>query len=271
MSRTAVVGLGLIGGSIALGTRARGFDADAAVRDRARRRGLDVADSLSDALEGAELAVLATPTAAVPALLAEVATLAPRAVLTDAASLKRPVAEAALRLSEGARCVGGHPMAGGRAPGVDGADPELFRGRPWAIVPTARSDDGAIARVERLARSLGARPLRLDAERHDRVMTWVSHLPLAASAALARAASRGSGDDLPALAGPGIGDATRLAATPEPLALELALADPDALASALESLAAELSEIGAALRGRDADALRTLLRAAATARRSFES
>jgi prephenate dehydrogenase len=215
--------------------------------------------------------VLAAPTAAIPALLAEAATLAPNAVLTDAASLKRPVVEAAARLPRTARCVGGHPMAGDRAPGIGGADPELFRGRPWAIVPTPRSDDEAIAAVERLAASLGARPLRLDAERHDRAMTWVSHLPLAASAALCLAASKGTGADLAALAGTGIRDATRLAATPEPLALELALADPESLAVALDALAAELSELRAALRGRDTEKLRALLRAAEAARRSLES
>jgi prephenate dehydrogenase len=270
MSRTAVVGLGLIGGSIALGARARGFDADAAVRDRARRRGLDVADRLPDALEGAELVVLAAPTAAIPALLAEAAVIAPGAVLTDCASLKRPVVEAAARLPERSRCVGGHPMAGGRAPGIDGADPELFRGRPWAVVPTARSDEAALARVERLAASLGARALRLDAERHDRAMTWVSHLPLAASAALALATSRGAGADLAPLAGPGISDATRLAATPETLAMELALADPAALAAAIEALSSALSALASALRRGDAEALRALLREAGAARRLLE-
>jgi prephenate dehydrogenase len=242
MSRTAVVGLGLIGGSIALGARARGFDIDAAVRERARRRGVTVAERLPDALEGAELVVLAAPTAAIPALLAEAAAVAPEAVLTDAASLKRPVIEAAARLPETARCVGGHPMAGGRAPGIDGADPELFRGRAWAVVPTARSDEDAIARVEYLAHALGARPLRLDAERHDRAMTWISHLPLAVSAALARSASSGAGADLAALAGP----------TPEALAQELALANPEALADAVEAVAGELRELADALRRHDA-------------------
>ncbi len=271
MSRTAVVGLGAIGGSIALGCRGRGFDADEGVRERARRRGLDVAERLSDALGDADLVVLATPTATIPALLAEAARLAPRAVLTDAASLKRPVVEAAVRLPEGARCVGGHPMAGGRSPGIDGADPELFRGRPWAIVPTSRSDEDAIRRVEGLAVSLGARPLRLDADRHDRAMTWVSHLPLAASAALVLAAAEGAGADLPALAGPGIRDATRLAATPEALAMELALADAEALAAAADAVGRHLRHVAEALRRGDAAALAAFFRAGRAARAPLDS
>jgi len=271
MSRIAVVGLGMIGGSIALGARARGFDADAGVRDRARRRGLEVADRLPDALADAELVVLAAPTAAIPALLAEAAALAPRAVLTDAASLKRPVAEAALRLPEKSRCVGGHPMAGGGASGIDGADPGIFRGRPWAIVPTARSDEDALARVERLALSLGARPLRLDADRHDRAMTWISHLPLAASVALVLAASRGAGSNLAALAGPGIRDATRLASTPEALARELALADPEALAAAADAVARELGGLAEALRRGDAAALDAFFRAGRDARAPLDT
>jgi prephenate dehydrogenase len=271
MSRVAVVGLGLIGGSIALGCRARGFDADAGVRERARRRGLDVADDLAAAVESAELVVLAVPTASIPALLEETAALAPGAVLTDAASLKRPVVEAAHRMAPSARVVGGHPMAGGRALGIEGADAQLFRERPWAIVRTARSDDAAVAAVAALARSLGASPIEIEADRHDRAMTWVSHLPLAVSAALALATERGGGADAAALAGPGLRDATRLAGQPEALTLELALADPAALAESLDGVAKDLSDVADALRAGDADALRTRLAAARRFRRSLDS
>ena len=271
MSRTVVVGLGLIGGSIALGAGGRGYDRDPSVRERARRRGIGVEDDLAAALEGADLVVLAAPTAAIPDLIAEAARLAPGAVLTDGASLKRPIVAAAARLPERARFVGGHPMAGGRAPGIDGADAALFRGRPWAIVPTARSDDGAVETVEALVSSLGARPVRLDAERHDRAMTWISHLPLAVSAALARAVGAGGGEDVPSLAGPGLRDTTRLASTPEALALELGLADPAALAAAIEAVAAELGRAAAALRRRDAAAAAAFFAGAREARRRLDA
>lgn len=269
MTHTAVVGLGLFGGSVALGTGARGWDRDADTLQRARRRGLDVAEDLASAVEGAGLVVLAAPTSEIAALLRLVAGLAPRAVLTDCASLKRPIVAAAADLPSTVRCVGGHPMAGGRASGIEGADAGLFRGRPWAIVPTARSDDAAIDSVEGLVRSLGARPVRLDAEAHDRAMTWISHLPLAVAAALTRAAVEGAGASLPSLAGPGLRDTTRLASTPEPLALELAMADPDALAAAIEAVRAELESVGAALRGADAEDLRQFLAEACASRKVF--
>src|SRR5206468_415407 len=108
VSRTAVVGLGLIGGSLALGAGARGYDRDAGVRLRARQRGIETPDSLAGAVEGAEVIVVAVPTADTPALLRQISALAPRAVLTDCASLKKPIVVAAETLAEGVRFVGGH-------------------------------------------------------------------------------------------------------------------------------------------------------------------
>jgi prephenate dehydrogenase len=271
MTGVAVVGLGLIGGSIALGARARGWDRDAAVREGARRRGIDAADSLEDAVAGATLAVAAVPTAEAPGLLREIARLAPNAILTDCASLKAPVAGAAATLPAGARFVAGHPMAGRRGRGVAAADPAIFRDRPWALVRTARSDDASFADVEAFVRSFGARPLAIDAERHDRAMTWVSHLPLAVSAALARAATSGGGEDVHDLAGPGLLDATRLAAGPPALALELVLGGGGgALADAIALVRDELSRLAAALSTRDADTLRAFFEEAEAVRRSLE-
>lgn len=269
MSRVAVVGLGLIGGSVALAAGARAYDRDPGVRDRARRRGIDTADSLAGAVAGADVVVIALPTGAAPALLPEVAGLAPGAVLTDCASLKRPLVAAAQRLPPWARFVAGHPMAGGTGNGVEASDPGLFRGRPWILVRTARSDDAAVARVEAFVRAAGARPVALDADRHDRAMTWVSHLPLAVSAALASAAGSGGGPDVARLAGPGLLDTTRLAGQRPALALELALADPGALAAAIEAVREELGHLAAALRTPDAGAVADRFARAAEARGSL--
>ena len=270
MSRAAVVGLGLLGGSVALGARAGGYDQDASVRERARRRGIETADTLADAVAGADLVVTAVPTADTPALLRELAALAPDAVLTDCASLKRPIVAAAHTLRAGARFVAGHPMAGARGHGVDAASGEIFRGRPWAVVRTARSDDDAVAAVWGFAVSLGARPVLLDAEQHDRAMTWISHLPQAVASALARAAGQSGGASLRDLAGPGLLDTTRLAGQPVALALELAEADPEALAGALDAVAAELEGLSRALRKGDAEAVRALFEEAAAIRASLE-
>ncbi|HTR02206.1 MAG TPA: prephenate dehydrogenase/arogenate dehydrogenase family protein [Thermoanaerobaculia bacterium] len=268
MSHTVVVGLGLIGGSAALAAGARGFDRDGGVREKARGRGIAVADSLAGALDGAGLVVAAASTAETPALLREIAALAPRAVLTDCASLKRPIADAAASLPEGVRFVAGHPMAGGRGRGVEAADPEIFRGRPWVLVRTARSDAASLAAVESFVRAVGGRPVELDAARHDRAMTWISHLPLAVASALARAAAAGSGDTA-ALAGPGLIDTTRLASQPESLALELALADPEALARAIDAVSASLDALASSLRSSDREAVRRFFADAAAARRDL--
>ncbi len=270
MSRTAVVGLGLIGGSVALALGSRGYDRLPEVRGEARRRGIDVPDGLPDAVAGAEIVVTAVPTSETPALLRELSALAPAAILTDTASLKLPVVLAARTLRAGARMVAGHPMAGSARGGIAAATPDLFRGRPWILAATARSDETAIEAVSALVRESGARPLLFDAEQHDRLMTWVSHLPVAVASALARVAKSRGGPDTRALAGPGLLDTTRLAGQPPSLALELALADPGALAAAIDEVSAELGRLGAALRRGDAVAVAAFFAAAASARAEID-
>ena len=270
MTRATVVGLGLIGGSAALALGARGYDRDAGARARARKRGIETAESLAEAVRGSDVVLLAVSTSETPALLIEAAAAAPEALITDAASLKRSVSAAAAALPAGARFVGGHPMAGSRTPGLAGARADLFRERPWIVVPTGRSDARSIAEIRDLVGAMGARPVVLDAERHDALMRWVSHLPQAVASALARAAASGGGAELERAAGPGLLDTTRVAGTPAPLALELSLADPAALADAIETVRAELDELSRRLRGRNVEELRAYFEDAARLRRSFE-
>ncbi len=238
----AVAGLGLIGGSIALSLDAAGWDEDEAARGLARERGVRVAGSLREAASGAGLVFAAVSTESAPGLLRTLAVLAPSAVLTDAASLKVPVLEAALALPPGVRFVGGHPMAGAATPGIAGAKADLFAGRPWLIVPGARSDTASVELVRGLVVRMGAVPVVLGAEQHDAAMTWVSHLPLAVAGALAVAIVRELGADAGALAGPGLTDTTRLAGARPELALELWLADPTRLARAVRSVSRELAD-----------------------------
>ena len=241
--RVAVVGLGLIGGSLALATGARGFDADAAVRRAARVRGIDVADDLGAAARGADIVVLAVPPGTLPRAVAEAARAAPAAVLTDVASSKRALERIAERAPRRARVVGGHPLAGSTGRGIEAADGALFRGRAWAIVPTSRSDADAMRVVGELARSAGARPIVLSVERHEALMTWLVRAPLAVAAALAWSASAESPEGLGELAGPGFRDTTRLAATPAPLAEELLFgADGARLGAVLRAIAATLTD-----------------------------
>jgi prephenate dehydrogenase len=270
MSRVAVVGLGLIGGSAALALEARGYDRIPEVRARARRRGIPTAETLAEALAGAEIALTAVSTEQTPELLREISSVAPAALLTDTASLKMPMILAAQTLRAGVRFVAGHPMAGSRREGVEAATAELFRNRPWVLVPTARSDEAAMATISDLARRLGARPVILDAERHDRAMTWISHLPHAVAVSLARAAAAHAGPDLGQLAGPGFLDTTRIAGRRLELALELALAEPEDLARSIEAVRDELARLAAALRARDESELSRLFAEAAAARLDLE-
>jgi prephenate dehydrogenase len=262
----AVVGLGLVGGSIALALGARGYDREPGAREGARRRGIDARDTLSEAVADADIIVAAVSTQETAPLLVELSSAASRAVLTDTASLKRPVVEAAQRLRADVRFVGGHPMAGSHRSGVDAASADLFRGRPWILCRTARTDEASLAKVSALVRAAGARPVLLDAKRHDELMTWASHLPLAVASALAKAAARGGGPQLRDVAGPGLLDTTRVAGQPASLGLELAFADPAALAAAIEAVSGELTGLASALRAGDAEAARAFLEEAAEAR-----
>jgi prephenate dehydrogenase len=266
--RVAVLGLGLIGGSAALALKARGYDREAAAR--ARERGIDAVDSLAEAVSGAEIVLLAVPTSETPDLLREAAAAAPEALFTDTASLKRPIAAAAEALTGSTLFVGGHPMAGSRTAGIAGARADLFQDRPWLVVPTDRSDVSSIAAVQDLVRGIGARPAVVDAERHDALMTWVSHLPHAVASALARAVSAGVGSGVERIAGPGLLDATRIADSPPGLALELALAQPEALAAAIDTVRRELAELSRSLTSRNVEELRPWFEQATRSRRGFE-
>jgi len=239
--RVAVVGLGLIGGSIALGLDAehdvRGYDSDAHTRDAARGRGLDVADRLEDVLP-ADAVIIATPLAAIVPTLETVIPRADHAVVMEVGSLKKAVAEHAERAPSDARIVGLHPMAGSTASGFAAADPGIFRGRPFLVVPTARSDQEAMAIAGDIARELGGEVTVCSADYHDRAVAMLSGAPLALALALSRA-----GADVAHLAGPGFEGATRLASTPPQLAEALLRGDREHLTEALAKVRAALDEV----------------------------
>jgi prephenate dehydrogenase len=195
----ALLGLGQIGGSVARAALASGL-AERVVawtpsgRGPAAARGDGVVStsSAAEAVGAGDLVVLAAPPLACLALLEELAgplrsALRPDAVVTDVASTKAAIVDRARAL--GVRFVGGHPMAGREATGYEAADPELARDRPWIVVPSDDADATAIARVEALATSCGARPIRMSARDHDTATALISHAPLVVSAALAEAAA----------------------------------------------------------------------------------
>jgi prephenate dehydrogenase len=284
IARLAVVGAGLVGGSVALAAMAAGVervvltDADDAVRRRARDLGLghEVRDTLADTVTDADLVVVAIPSHQVPPVVAEIANyIDMRTIVTDAASLKsRLVPEVESLLAQGVAVsrnfVGGHPMAGSEASGPDAADGKLFQGATWVLTPTERTDDVALQRLSGFLSRLGARVLVVSPERHDRLVAVVSHLPQVAASCLADVAADAvstSGQAVTALAGGGFRDTTRIAASDPDLWLGILGGNREAVLDALASYRASLDELASALRSQDDAALRAQLERASQARR----
>jgi prephenate dehydrogenase len=206
-----------------------------------------------------------------PRALEEAARAAPAAVITETGSSKRDLERLVHHLPRSARVVGGHPLAGSTARGIDAADAALFRGRAWAVVPTSRSDVDAVRAIGELARSAGARPIVLSVERHEALMTWLVRAPLAVAAALAWSASVESPEGLAELAGPGFRDTTRLAATPAPLAAELLFQDDGGrLVGVLRAIAAALTDWSDEIARRDFAPVRAEVEAARDARAQLD-
>jgi prephenate dehydrogenase len=285
--RVAFLGLGLIGGSIARGLRSSrpgatiaawtpsgagpAAAADAGVVDAA-------APTAGEALKGAAVVVLAAPPSACLELVDALAGplrdhVDPAATVTDVASTKAAIVARAD--AAGLRFVGGHPMAGRELSGFGNADPDLFRDRPWIIVPghNARPEDRAA--VEDLAAACGAHPLSMTAADHDAAVAAISHLPLVVAAALVESVAGGDGPPRPgwAIAGPlaagGWRGMTRLARGDVEMGAGIAATSPGPIAAGIRELVAvldawlaELERPGgpdeAAIRGRLAAARRRL-------------
>jgi len=216
----AIVGLGLIGGSLARGLSRAGYTVigvdrpDVARRARAARAVARVAASPEEAADLCDVVVLAASPAANLRLLRRVAPRArPGLVITDVGSVKGPICREAAR--RGLAFVGGHPMAGTERSGFGASSAGLFRGRSWILCPARRTPRDAVAAVRRVARAVGARPVRMSPAEHDRTVAFLSHAPQLVSWALVDAARA---DPVArrrlAVAGPGFAGMTRLAASP---------------------------------------------------------
>lgn len=256
------MGVGLIGGSVGmaarqrLGARVRGFDPSPEALAAALERGaLDEAcGSVAEAVAEAEVAVVAAPVPALPAAVGEVlAAAGPDCVVTDVGSTKREVVAA----TDDTRFVGGHPLAGAETAGVAHARADLFAGATWYLTPSPRSQGLLYERLHRTVSALGARPVAVGPEVHDRAMAHVSHLPHVLANVLADQAARAlrdGGESLPA-AGPSFRDATRVAGANTELWTGIYLSNRQALVGALDEATAALGRVRDALAAGDADAL----------------
>ena len=200
-----IVGLGLIGGSIGLDLRSRGFDVFGVSSrqqtcDRAQARGVvnDASIHLS-LMAAADVVFICTPLGSIEPIVRDlVPYLSPDTIVTDVGSVKTPIVQAVSSLWP--NFVGGHPMAGTAESGIEAAVPDLFVGRPYVLTPQAQTPAAAVDRVEEIARLLGASVYRCSPLDHDRAVAWISHLPLVASATLVAAGVREGDRDIVNLA-----------------------------------------------------------------------
>ncbi len=260
VSRLALVGTGLIGASIGLAAKragvamVSGWDPDAAALESARERGaIDrAADSLASALVDAELAIVAAPVTALPAQIA--ATLAASSdgcTVTDVGSTKSSVCAG---VSEPVRFIGGHPICGSEARGPEHASAELFHGATWFLTPVAETEPPRYRTLHAFVASLGASPLAVDPQAHDRLLALTSHLPHALANSLLNqtGAIRVNGLEALAAAGGSFRDMTRVAGANARIWVDIFLENAAELRAALAEHRRRLEELERALGAGDA-------------------
>jgi prephenate dehydrogenase len=274
--RIAVLGVGLIGGSVALAARERlgasvaAYDVSGQALTAAQDRGAvdDACDSVRAAVAGAEAVFVAAPVGRLPDVVGEaLAATGPGCVVTDVGSTKRAVVAA----HPDPRFVGGHPLAGAESAGVEHARADLFEGATWYLTPAAHTSGMLYERLHRLLHGLGARPIAIDAETHDRILATVSHLPhVLANVLVSQAAGTLADGDarLPAT-GPSFRDATRVAGASSAIWTDIYLSNRDALTAEIDRTIDRLQAVRTALAGGDADAIAAWNDAAAADRRAL--
>lgn len=268
--RANVIGLGLIGGSIALGLRQQGWhvtgdDTDRDICSTARARGVVDVVGLDP---GAEITFVAVPVLSAADQIKR-ALADTTGVVTDVGSVKAAICQAC----DDQRFVGGHPMAGSELDGLDGAQADLFGGAVWVLTPAADSDDTVFARVAAVVASLGAEVVALSPERHDQLVAVVSHVPHLTAATLMGVASARSEEHagLLRLAAGGFRDMTRVASGRPEIWLDICAENRSAIVDALDELIGGLTGMRDLIGADDRDGLHRRLRDARQARANLPS
>jgi prephenate dehydrogenase len=277
--RIAVIGTGLIGGSIGLALAGldhdvAGYDADPDRVARAKELGAigTIAGSVADAARGADVVFVAVPVGAVTQI-AVAALDAGARLVTDVGSVKGPVVAAveAARPDGRARFLGGHPMAGSEQDGIDAARADLFVGATWVLTPTAATDEAAYAQLRALLRAMHAEVVTVTPSDHDVLVALVSHVPQLASSTLMDVAVAHEEEHraLLRLAAGGFRDMTRIAASHPEIWLDILTSNRDAVLEALDAYLDALRDARQLVAAGDRDALADLLARARAARRSL--
>lgn len=275
--RVAVVGVGLMGGSLGLALQARaavaevaGFDPDTAALAAALDRGAITrrAGSLEDAVAGADAVFVAAPVGVTAELVRRVlAVTGEGCVVSDVGSSKGVVARA-LTGDERSRFIGGHPICGSERGGVAHSREDLFVGATYFLTPTQETRPELFQRLHGLVSAIGAKPSAIDADAHDRILALVSHLPHVVASALIHqaAATAPQGREALRSAGPSFADLTRVAGANPPLWADILLANGEAVIAAIDDQRNRLQEVGAAIRSGDRHWLQRFMEGAADGR-----
>jgi prephenate dehydrogenase len=251
-TRVAIVGLGLIGGSVALAVKRRWPSISIAAVDRTsvikialETRIIDEGGDHLRTVAGADLVMLAAPVLQNVEALRRVHEHTRSALVTDTGSTKRTILEAAAGLPEGLQFIGGHPLAGAAAGGVEAARPDLFDDRPWLLTPAPSASQASLTTLSEFVRELRAVPQVIDAEQHDRLLAYLSHLPQLTVSALMHVVGGHAGPNGLVLAGRGLRDTTRLATSPASPWRDIVETNADNIGKAIDDLIAALQELRA--------------------------
>ena len=250
-AKVGIVGLGLIGGSIAMAARQLwpsslviAVDNKDVLETAMRLHAVDVAADDLVVLAESDLIILAAPVQQNLAILEQLDdNVRQAAVVTDTGSTKRAIVEHARRLPPRFTFVGGHPLGGAAGGGLEHARPDLFKGRPWLFTPSSDAAGDALEKLLAFARALGAEPQVVGAGSHDHLLAYLSHLPQITASALMRIVGETVGTEGLSLAGRGLVDTTRLASSPAEIWKDIAATNADEIGEALDTLIALLQEL----------------------------
>ena len=268
-ARVTVVGLGLMGGSLAGALRGQcrevvGVARRAETIETALRRGL-IDRGTTDVRGGvreADIAVLATPVRVIMRQMAEIAPLLPEGcLLMDLGSTKAEIVAEMARLPGHVQPLGGHPMCGREKAGIEAADPALYRDQTFILTPLPRTLEAALALGRALARAVGARPLVLEPERQDYLVATLSHLPYLLACALVRTADVTTSPDPAAweIVAGGFRDTSRVAGSDVTMMLDILLTNRERVLQAVGTLQRELGQLAHLLEAGDEETLRGML------------
>jgi prephenate dehydrogenase len=248
--KVGIVGLGLIGGSIALAARqiwpaslVIGVDNKDVLETAMRLHAIDVAADDPYILAEADLVILAAPVKQNIELLSALEdNVTQAAIVTDVGSTKRAIVEAARALPPRFVFIGGHPLGGAAQSGLEFARPDLFNGRPWLLTPATEQGE-AVEKLTTFVKALGAEPRVLDVATHDRLLAFLSHLPQLTASALMTVVGDAVGAQGLSLSGRGLADTTRLASSPPEIWRDITATNADEIGPALDALISVLQDL----------------------------